>query len=169
MQLVYFESVNANKVEIIQLLKEGLTNRQIIKKFPETNEGFVYFWRRKLGLNLPPSGPRGYPRTEKTKAICIAATRMKVAGYTYAAIGKTFGLSRNRIQAIMRPKGVDLTLPCALCGKTTGVMHCHHTDYATGAFVILCQPCHRKAHKKKNSNLKGITFAINEELAKRSY
>ncbi len=75
------------------------------------------------------------------------ARKMKLAGHSYAEIGKALGVSRQRAQQYVRiplhaPKGGT----CDKCGSTVKVLHYHHTDYAKDQFEVLCARCHGKIH-----------------------
>jgi len=90
-------------------------------------------------------------------------SRMYLDGATYAAIAQSEGISRQRIQEILRPPvGVRMAISgrydgrCADCGiAVTGRQaHIHHRTLTESAeawndidnLMLLCQSCHRRRH-----------------------
>lgn len=78
------------------------------------------------------------------------ARQLKISGHTYKEIGQMIGVSRQRIQDILKIKdGVSLSANCQFCGKNSDVLHKHHLNYETNEFQILCPSCHTKVHFPK--------------------
>ena len=79
---------------------------------------------------------------------------MKVAGYTYKQIGESLGVSRQRAQQYLRIIGHPTNGSCESCGKISAIIHCHHDDYRTNEFRLLCVSCHTREHPLKKKRLK---------------
>lgn len=88
-------------------------------------------------------------------------TALWLKGLTYAEVARQTGLSRQRVQQIVRPpKPVyDLILAraggrCQDCGTETPSGHVHHNDHDSEDFndvdslVYLCPSCHQRRHPK---------------------
>ena len=129
--------------------------------------GRHYQARRKAGT-LPAGGyaPRyklgGYAGTPAARARALA---LRLEGKTYAEIARLMGASRQRIQQLVQvPAAAKLRAlsragyACQRCGATgkDARLDIHHkrTDVPSGEdynhprnLVVLCQPCHRRAHR----------------------
>lgn len=100
------------------------------------------------------------PMSEERREVRDEAIRMKVAGCTYAQIAGELGLTRQRIQQIVRPPShVCLTVKrrangcCEKCSTPTTVGHIHHkapseSYNAPSNLAYLCLSCHRQEHPK---------------------
>lgn len=78
---------------------------------------------------------------------------MKSNGMTYAQIGESMGISRQRVQQLISPTEKEREQiiqengrRCHKCGKSKGKLEIHHTDYLKGDTIYLCLSCHRKEH-----------------------
>ena len=74
------------------------------------------------------------------------ARRLKASGMTYQQVADEIGVSRQRIQQAMKIHGVPREGICEKCKMFSPVLHCHHLNYLTDDFEILCPTCHRKTH-----------------------
>ncbi len=79
---------------------------------------------------------------------------LKTMGFTYAQIGQNYGISRQRVQQLLRPEGfykngklaVEVKI-CSVCGtEITGKLDIHHVNYQKNQVLPLCNSCHRKEH-----------------------
>ena len=77
---------------------------------------------------------------------------MKRSGNTYAQIGDFLGVSRQRVQQILRPSREEsleifrrANGRCEGCHRIYKPLHLHHSDYCGGPIVALCTSCHRMA------------------------
>lgn len=88
----------------------------------------------------------------KTNISYAEIMNMKKTGMTYSAIAKLSGVSRQRIQQIVRPpknKRMEIIetvgKKCQRCGSVRG-LHFHHLDYSDNPQLeLLCVKCHRIA------------------------
>ncbi len=135
--------------EVIELLKQGKTPKEIREALACAGNS-VRYWADKLRMPLFKRGTGGKGLTEETKARVELAQRLKIAGYSYAAIGEHIGVSRQRAQQYLRirlPKDRNQHR-CEHCFKSAKVLHCHHVSYDTNEFMLLCVSCHSLAHVK---------------------
>lgn len=91
---------------------------------------------------------RGRPKkiTEKVKELIKKSQRLKVAGFTYQQIGNRFGFSKQYIQQLLRIQTVRSGTRCEKCLRISKLLHCHHTNYETDEYQLLCVGCHAAAH-----------------------
>ena len=100
-------------------------------------------------------------------------------GLTYAAIASKVGLSRQRVQQIVRPPKpiydavkAKADGKCEECGVVVSNGHIHHANGAGENFndmenlQYLCPGCHRKAHSNSSMMLR-TTIWLTREQAKR--
>lgn len=98
----------------------------------------------------------GYQRAE--------ALRLKLQGLTYDEVGRRMGVSRQRIQFLLRPpesvyKQVvgRANEHCEDCGSAVVSGHIHHIDEMRSDFnhpdnlAYLCASCHRKRHSSETN------------------
>jgi len=113
-----------------------------------------------------PQFKRGTGLHKRTDPKRIAAARkMKIAGYTYAQIGKKFGVSASMAANYLRISA-DRRGRCENCGYSgPNPLHCHHVDYSSdNNFKMLCASCHAKEHPEV---IKSALEAISEIRAVR--
>ena len=97
----------------------------------------------------------------------IIALKLRLDGFTYAAIGKKMELSRQRIQQLLRPPADTYNAMsrraanhCEACGVLVRQGHAHHRQNR-GLLMAddfndlknlsyLCLSCHRSAHGREN-------------------
>ena len=100
----------------------------------------------------------------------VAALKLRLDGLTYAAIGRRLGLSRQRIQQLLRPPANVYDIMrrraanhCESCGVVIYQGHAHHKQNQ-GLLVAddfndlknllyLCLSCHRLAHGSFGKNI----------------
>jgi len=99
-------------------------------------------------------------RSDRNVEIRHTALMMKLEGKSYAQVGKELGISRQRVQQLLRPPTNVWKLvynrangKCESCGIIVGYSgHVHHKanngeNYQdTDQLELLCVSCHRKAH-----------------------
>lgn len=93
---------------------------------------------------------------------------LKLSGFTYAAIGRRAGITRQRVQQILSPpKGIrDHVIQkyaghCKTCGLHVGnAGHVHHRGSNDGDswndvenLELLCLSCHRRLHSEPKAEL----------------
>lgn len=108
--------------------------------------------RKNMGWPAFPTGTWSRKKSAIAKAKA-EALRLKIAGFTYKEIGLRLGVCRQRIQQYLKvPESERRQRPdcCEKCGKSGVPLHCHHTNYGTGEFELLCRPCHSLEHHKKS-------------------
>lgn len=85
---------------------------------------------------------------------------LRLQGLSYTAIGVQVGLSRQRIQQLLRPPTAIYNLikqqargHCAVCDIQVRSGHVHHQDSTNGDtynvlenLIYLCPSCHKQAH-----------------------
>lgn len=135
--------------QIEQMLREGKKPFEIIDA-TGFSWSLVTSVRKNIGLAAFPRGGHGRKKA-KMEAAIIESRRLKHAGLTYQAIALKIGVCRQRIQQYLKvPEEQRKGRPdcCEKCGKTETPLHCHHTNYESGEFMLLCIPCHRREHLK---------------------
>lgn len=132
--------------QIIELLKIGKTPLEIREAMPNQipHSSAITVVRKRLGMPPFKSGRR--PSIDVSN-IEKQARKLKESGVSYSDIGKQFGVSRQRIQQLMKPD-ISRVGNCADCGIFRIALHFHHTNYLTDDGVLLCQSCHRRRHFK---------------------
>jgi 5-methylcytosine-specific restriction endonuclease McrA len=90
-----------------------------------------------------------------------AIVKLRNKKYSYAQIGKTFGVSRQRIHQIIcgtekfSSKNEILknyfNNQCQICGEENDSLHIHHLDTnhknnSVKNLMVLCSECHRLVH-----------------------
>lgn len=106
-------------------------------------------------LTTPPvkkkRGPKPKLWLDDDKFNSIVA--MKQGGKTYKEIGAQFGVTRQRIQQIVRA-GHQPFMPemsrCSECGSS-GILHGHHVSYDPPVMKALCSACHMKVTTPKGT------------------
>lgn len=81
------------------------------------------------------------------------ARQLMAEGKTYKQAGEILGVSRQRVQQLVRPTDNLRKMiieksgnKCSFCGKEGGRLHIHHPDYLDNEAVVLCKSCHRRLH-----------------------
>lgn len=87
------------------------------------------------------------------------ARQMKEDGNSYAKIANSLGVSRQRIAQLIHDDPKETEKKCSNCGKSDGVIHAHHTNYATGEAIWLCPRCHLRMHGRGHT--KGVNMNQN--------
>lgn len=112
---------------------------------------------------LLPKSSLNTPKGVKDRDRQRRAIELKVAGWTYSAIAKEMGTSRQRVQQLVRPSIQTLGRlverakhACEKCGLSIKGhnAHVHHVDEHAGVDAYnslenlryLCNPCHRREH-----------------------
>ena len=132
---------------IEDLLKAGKTPKEIKSIIGYVHGSYVSRVRREIGMvAFSPGAPKGY----RNKNIAERVRKMKVAGMSYAEIGRALGFSHQRAQQyIMRSKPSKTPKECSKC-KAIGLgFHRHHCDYNNDDVEILCPRCHPKEKHPK--------------------
>lgn len=86
--------------------------------------------------------------------------RLKLSGLTYKEIGDKLGFSRQRAQQLISIKRPTENERCEQCGSTPTILHCHHLNYETDEFVLVCISCHRKLHAALNHSEREAKFLV---------
>ena len=94
------------------------------------------------------------------------ARSLKTAGKTYQEIGIALGISRQRVQQLVRPTAKEREQiitkcgnKCFICGKENERLDIHHLDYKTNEAIVLCISCHRKEHGMEDGRTSILTTA----------
>jgi hypothetical protein len=103
---------------------------------------------------------RGRKKNDKRHHI---ARELKIEGFTYAEIGHYMGVSRQRIQQMLKDVPEIPAQRCSKCGKPSKVLHYHHPHYQTKVTKPLCASCHSKLHWKSHK----LNFMTSQERAAR--
>ncbi len=111
------------------------------------------------------------------------ALELRLAGLSYAQIGKQLGVSRQRIQAMIAPpkeiRNYIVKIAsglCTSCGiKVSNSGHVHHVDNLDETYndinnlTLLCPGCHRLAHNvipgQPNGKRIAILLRLNNSLS----
>ncbi|KKN19143.1 hypothetical protein LCGC14_0948660 [marine sediment metagenome] len=90
------------------------------------------------------------------------------AGHSFASIGRLFGISRQRVEQIYRPKqrrarqAIRHRIPptrCQRCARKAP-LHGHHPNYDNARHVEwLCVPCHNTVHPHAGHSRRKFTTA----------
>lgn len=135
------------KMDQIKALMKRDTDLEGVRKIAKTvgcSPGLVWMVRKEMGL---PMFKRGGRRRWVNPEIVEKARRLKVAGWTYAAIGKHLELSPSTIGYYMKI-AAKRDGSCERCGKPGLSLHCHHISYEDDTqFELLCPSCHTKEHR----------------------
>lgn len=133
---------------IKRLLRSGLRPFQIVEITPCTKP-VISHYAKKMGISFTRGrilGKRNDLTFEKVKHII----RLKSEGVPYSKIAPEFGVSRQAIQQLIRPK-IDNGRICQNCGNEHPNIHRHHVNYETEEIKLLCPKCHRMEHVNQPS------------------
>lgn len=72
--------------------------------------------------------------------------KLKQQGLTYAELGDRFGVSRQRVQQLIRTNN-PRNGHCSRCGRYDEHLHEHHKSYSPEVVEMLCVSCHMKTNK----------------------
>lgn len=144
------------------LLNSGWQPRKI-RSLINTSNGNISTVRAQIGRQPfeagRPIGPVDPSRTDTMVAL-------RASGENLTMIGKRFGVSRQRVDALLKPKKhlarsrchraiymgeLKRPISCSECGVEKRI-EAHHADYSEALSVKwLCAGCHGRQHRKKRS------------------